>query len=119
MVILLSSHRNVPIRAICLLLLTKQRIFVFYYITEIITTPEVAIQFPWPTMLEYIALLNILMLGKLGSFKKPDSFLILPLRSRTHWHDLKRRGALNVRNLEASLQSTTFDSFTKKMMRYL
>ena len=119
MVILLSSHRNVPIRAICLLLLTKQRIFVFYYTTEIITTPEVVIQFPWPTMLEYIALLNILMLGKLGSLKKPDVFSILPLRSRTHWHDLKRRGALNVRNLEASLQSATFDSFTKKMMRYL
>ena len=59
MVILLSSHRNVPIRAICLLLLTKQRIFVFYYTTEIITTPEVVIQFPWPTMLEYIALLNL------------------------------------------------------------
>ena len=46
-------------------------------------------------------------------------FPILPLRSRTHWHGLKRRGALNVRSLEALLQSTTSVSFTKKMMAYL
>ena len=66
MVILLSSHRNVPIRAIYLLLLIKQIIFVFYYITELIATAEAVMQFPCPTMLEYIALLKILVLRKLG-----------------------------------------------------
>ena len=66
-----------------------------------------------------IPLLKILVLGSLGYLKKPSRFPILPLRSRTHWHGLKRRGALNVRNLEASSQSSTFDSFTKKMSGYL
>ena len=46
-------------------------------------------------------------------------FPILPLRPRTHWHGLKRRGALNVRSLEALLQSTNSVSFTKKVMAYL
>ena len=73
-------------------------------------------QFPQQTTLEYIALLKILVSGKLGYLKKPDGFPILPLKSRTYWHGLKRRWALNVRNLEASLQITTFDLFTKKMM---
>ena len=52
---LLSSHRNVPMRAIYLLLLTK----------EIIATPEVEMQFLQPTTLEYIALLKTLVLVKL------------------------------------------------------
>ena len=76
-------------------------------------------QFPQPTTLEFTALLKILVLGKLGSLEKQDGFPILPLRSRTLWRDLKRRAALNVRILEVSLQSTTFDFFTKKMMAYL
>ena len=66
MVILLSSHRNVPIRVTDLLLLTKAKNFCFYYIIEIIVTPEAAKQFPQTATLEYIALLKNLVLGKLG-----------------------------------------------------
>ena len=65
MVILLSSHGNAPIRAMYLLLLTKTKRFCFYYITEIIATPEADMKFPWPSTLEYIALLKFLLLGKL------------------------------------------------------
>ena len=56
-------------------------------------------QLPWLATLEYKALLEISLLGKL---KKPEGFPIFSLRSRTHWHSLKRRGELNVRKLEAS-----------------
>ena len=62
---------------------------------------------------------QVLSDGKLGYLKKPDGSPILMLRSKTHWHGLKRRGALNVRNLEASLQSRFSDYFTKKMIEYL
>ena len=55
-------------------------------------------QLPWLATLEYKALLEISLLGKL---KKPEGFPIFSLRSRTHWHSLKRRGELNVRKLEA------------------
>ena len=58
-------------------------------------------QLPWLATLEYKALLEISLLGKLGLVKKPEGFPIFSLRSRTHWHSLKRRGELNVRKLEA------------------
>ena len=44
-VMLLSCHRNVPIRAVYLLLLTKANNF-FCYIAEVIATPEPNMQFP-------------------------------------------------------------------------
>ena len=119
MVILLSSHSNAPIRAIYLLLLTKTKkiLFLLYNRNNCYTRDGQAI--PVVNKARIYSTIKDLSVGEVRVIEETGRFTILPLRSRTHWHGLKRRGTLNVRNLQASLQSSTFNFFTNKMMEYL